>query len=111
MQIPSNWNAGGKIADFGLAKFQSNTKRKMGTKGPYYSAPEVEKNSSSHLWTQKADIFSLGICQAELIAQHFFWIDDDSGDDSVSSDQNDDDDTDFYLMDELKVIFYLRKGL
>ncbi len=47
----------------------------MTFKPPYYLAPEAEKESGkADEWLPVSDVFSLGICQAEFLAQSSFWV-------------------------------------
>jgi len=49
------------IGDFGFAKIgESQTVTKLGT--PYYMAPEILNVSNKSSYTNKVDIWSLGIC-------------------------------------------------
>lgn len=54
------------IADFGFAKLnQSMTDTLLGT--PYYMAPELFANENQTSYSNKIDVWSLGICYYYLI--------------------------------------------
>ena len=67
MSCPNNAKSKLKIADFGLSKLFSTSPLRSHVGAPIIMAPEVMDNFERKTYTNKADLWSLGICLFQLL--------------------------------------------